>query len=154
MEKRDSNSSERYFDFMEHEEDVARPQRKSLEGGFLFPGVWCRNTTPYIFSKRRVRTSDLIYRRRYRLNKPNMQKIHTFSVSACIAIIMAFALFVAGQSTVHAQVTNQDITDQRMVVLSHLIDTLQEHVKFLQIVTIQRLQNQVAYLEDLVEARR
>ena len=71
-----------------------------------------------------------------------------------MAVIMALALFVAGQGTVHAQVTNQDIQDQKMGVYSHLVDTLREHVRYLQLFTLQRLYNQVTYLENLVEARR
>lgn len=50
-----------------------------------------------------------------------------------------------------ATITNSDIGEQKRVVMVELVDVLEAQVKLLQLIYIQRLQMQVAYLQTLAD---
>lgn len=77
-----------------------------------------------------------------------------FPVFSVVLLALLVGLTPLSTHTAHAEVTRSDIETQRSVVMHELIDVLREHVTFLQLVVIDRLEDRVSYLQARVETQK
>ena len=73
----------------------------------------------------------------------------------CVACLFAaFSITVITALPAHAQTfTNEEIAEQKRVVLLEMVDTIEAHLNLLQMIFIQKLEREVAYLQAQVDAQ-
>ena len=75
-------------------------------------------------------------------------------VSWTVGMFVAVGLIVTPLSVVQAQlISNQQVAEQKREVLFGLVEAMQEHVKLLQMLVIQKLEADVALLQARLDAQ-
>lgn len=79
-----------------------------------------------------------------------MTKYKTPLLLTSMIVVFSFAFLPVDR--VQAQlITNEQVDEQKREVMVHIVDTLEAHLRLLQMVMIQRLEAQVAHLENLAK---
>jgi Na+-transporting NADH:ubiquinone oxidoreductase subunit NqrC len=73
------------------------------------------------------------------------------SMSSVVGLFVALILLLSSSvSLVHAElISDQQVDEQKKVVMLALVETLREDVKLLQMILIQRIEARVTYLQTL-----
>jgi hypothetical protein len=79
--------------------------------------------------------------------------MYKYSFKEYLTGMFAVVLIFFGQISVTqaALITNEQIEEQKKEVLLGIVTTLEEHVKFLQMILIQNLEARVEYLQTLAD---
>lgn len=74
-----------------------------------------------------------------------------YMASLFAVLVISFGAFAPVVSA--ETISNEDVTEQKRVVMLELVDTLEAQLKLLQMLYIQKLEGQVAFLQTLVDTQ-